>query len=248
MRILAFTPMHPDYGIKQRALRSIKTAVDNYDGPIDWIVSKGDNPHKSAYENITRQHNKARDILLAGGYDALLSIEADMIVPPDAIDKLIEADADIAYGLYVWRHHKKRWNAYKDLTLWGGHSISFNYSGQDVREAWGKVIDVAGMGMGCTLIKANVLRRIRFRLHDGKHSWIQDEYADDFRRMGIDPYSDRRKNMVCDDYLLALDAQHYGMSQRTNLNVICGHIGENGVYWPDLEAETFYKVESIKEH
>jgi hypothetical protein len=246
IRILVVTPEHPGYGIRPQARESIQAAINNYDGPIDWIISRGDNPYINTFENVTYQHNKARQIVLAGGYDALLSLEADMIVPPDTIAQLIEADSDIAYGLYLSRHKPYRWLVYKELDLWGGVSISRDHTGKDARETWGKIIDAAGVGMGCTLIRADVLKVLRFRLHDGKHSWIQDEYAEDFRRLGINPYGDR-KNMVCDDYLLAMDAQHYGMSQRANMNLVCGHIAKEGVYWPDPTVRKLYRVDSLEE-
>lgn len=245
MRILCFTPFHPDYGIHQESLDSIMAM--RYDGVLDRHFASGDNPRSVPFANITYQHNAARQMTLNGGYDALLSIESDMIVPPDTVTGLIDADADIAYGLYVSRHKPYRWLAFKEVTLWGVESISRDYTGEDARAAWGKIIDVVGIGMGCTLIKRNVLEHLRFRLHDGSHSWIQDEYAGDFRKMGINPYGNR-ESMVCDDYLLALDAQHYGYSQRCNMNIVCGHINGKGVIWPDLEAKSFYRIESIEEH
>ena len=167
-----------------------------------------------------------------------------MIIPADTVGLLQEAGADIAYGLYVWRHRIKRWNAYMTLNLWGGESVSYNYNGQDVDAAWGKIIDVAGLGMGCTLIKRNVLEQIKFRLLDGEHSWITDEYKDEFNKLGINPDRDRSE-MICDDWLLALDAQHYGFSQRANMNVICGHIAHDTVLWPNPKAVKFYRTEPI---
>jgi hypothetical protein len=246
LKILVITPMHPGYGIKPQTWKSVQAAIDVYDGPIDWFISKGDNPYADPYENVTHQHNKARQMVLNGDYDALLSIEADMIIPPDTIDKLINADADIAYGLYIWRHHKPRWSAYKTLGMWGGESVSLNHNGEDVRKTWGKIIDVAGLGMGCTLIKRNVLHHLPFRLHDGQRSWITDEYADDFKKMGIDPHREHKK-MVCDDWLFAMDAQHFGFTQRANLSVVCGHISNDSILWPDPEADKFYWKENIKE-
>jgi hypothetical protein len=247
LTILAVTPMHPGYGIRPESLASIGAAIANYDGQVDWLVNHGDNPYVNAYENVTYHHNKARQLAMSGHYDAILSIEADMIVPPDTISRLLEADADIAYGLYVSRHKPNRWLAYKTLDLWGAESISLDHTGKDAREAWGNIIDVAGVGMGCTLIKRKVFEKLRFRLHDGSHSWINEEYADDFYKMGINPVRER-KRMVCDDYLLAMDAQHYGLTQRCNTNLVCGHmIDGSNVIWPDPEAESFYRVDSIEE-
>ena len=246
MRILAITPTHPDYGIRAQTATSIQAALMAYDGPVDWMVSSGDNPHPLAFENVTHQHNRARRFALDNGYDALLSIEADMVVPADTISRLIDCDADIAYGLYVFRQKLKRWSAYNTLTLWGGESVSLNHNGSGARAAWGKIVDVAGLGMGCTLICRKVLERFEFRLHDGRHSWIQEEYAADFKTLGLDPYQEL-KGMVSDDYLLALDAQHYGLSQRANLGLVCGHIVDGGVMWPDPDADKFYRVDSIDE-
>jgi len=234
--------MHPDYGIKPQSLISIAAAISDYHGPIDWILSANDNPFIKPFDNITHQHNKARQTVIDSGYDALLSIEADMIVPPDAITKLVEMNTDIAYGLYVWRHKPRRWSAYKTIGLWGGESVSYDHGGQGVRDAWGKVIDVAGLGLGCTLIRSHVFERLEFRLHDGNPSWIEEKYADDFARLGIDPYRERR-DMVCDDWLLALDAQHYGFRQQCDLSIVCGHITDDGTLWPDPNIDNFYRIE-----
>ncbi len=244
MIILCFTPLHPDYGIYPETLASIMAL--EHDDVLDRHFASGDNPFDQGWENVTYHHNQARRMVLAGGYDALLSIEADMVVPPDAISKLIDANADIAYSLYVGRHKPNRWMAYKSLGMWGGASVSLDYTGKDARAAWGNIIDVAGVGMGCTLIHRSVLEQLQFRLHDGNHSWIQEEYADDFRALGTNPYEER-KQMVCDDYLLAMDAQHYGLSQRANMSLVCGHIDNDSILWPDPEARKFYRTESIRE-
>ena len=250
-RILIFTPAHPVYGIHPQTLESIQKAMDCYDGPVEWLYSKGDNPLPYPYENVTYQHNKVRQLILENEYDALLSVEADMIIPPDTIGKLLDTNADIAYGLYVWRNKPRRWNVYTDLTLWGGTSVSLNHDGSDAREAWGKVMDVAGLGMGCTLIKRDVLKAMQFRIHDGRPDWIADEYKEDFDKLGkmmgmkINPYRPHPK-MVCDDWLLAMDAQHYGFVQRCDLNVICGHIGNDGIIWPDPNEKMLYRIEEIR--
>jgi len=251
MKILVMTPSHPKYGVKPQTLASIQAAIQAYDGIAEWLISSGDNPYAEPYENVTYHHNKARQWVLDGDYDALLSIEADMIVPPDTIKQLIDCHSDIAYGLYVWRNKPRRWNVYTDLTLWGGTSVSLNHEGSDAREAWGKIMDVAGLGMGCTLIKRDVLQAMRFRIHDGQPDWIADEYKEDFDKLGklmgmtINPYRPHPK-MVCDDWLLAMDAQHYGFSQRCNLNVICGHIHHDGVIWPDPNEKVFYRIEESR--
>jgi hypothetical protein len=245
LKILAITPLHPKYGAMPQTWQSIQAMMDAYAGPVDWILSNNDNPLPEGFQNVTRQHNKAREIFLAGDYDALLSIEADMVVPPDAIDKLIEADADIAYGLYVWRHKPQRWNTYDEVDLFGGWSLSM-YPDK-AREAWGNVRDVAGLGMGCTLIRRHVLEHLNFRLYDGRgEDWILDVHGAEMAKHGIDPYRPR-PGMFCDDWLLALEAQHFGFTQRAHFGVVCGHIDGQHVYWPDIDSDKLFRVESIEE-
>ncbi len=36
-------------------------------------------------------------------------------------------------------------------------------------------------------------------------------------------------------------------SQRANLNVVCGHIDDDSILWPDPEAEKLYRIESTRE-
>lgn len=245
-RILAITPYHPSYGIKPQTLASIQAAMLAYDGPVDWIHSHNDNPHEVGYHNVTRHHNKARAIALNGGYDYMLSIEADMKVPADAIDMLLACDADVAYGLYVWRHGLDRWSAYDSLGIFGGGSVS-------VRNAHAYstgIHDVKGVGMGCTLIKRNVLERFPFRLYTGdKDDWLINEVRDGGRKAGfnINPYEPHTQ-MFCDDWLFALDANHYGFTQRTNFDLICGHIDNGKVLWPDINADKYVRIEQEKHY
>jgi hypothetical protein len=245
MKILALTPLHPDYGARPQTWQSIQAAIAAYPGAVDWIVSSNDNPFDLGNDNVAYQHNKARDILLNGDYDALLSFEADMIIPADAIRGLIDCEADIAYGLYVWRHNLKRWSAYHDLGLFGGRSFSLKR--ELAQSAWGTIQDVAGLGMGCTLIKRHVLEKLEFRLLDGREDWLSPRIVEAGERLGrsINPRRDMR-DMVHDDWLLALEADHYGFSQRCNFNVICGHVESDGrVLWPNIVAPEMFHVEAV---
>lgn len=243
-KILAITPFHPSYGIRPQSWQSIHDAIMAYDGPIDWIISHNDNPHEVGFANVTYQHNKARAVALAGDYDAMVSIEADMIVPADTIQKLLDTEADIAYGLYVWRYDARRWNTYHTVDLFGGWSISVDP--EKAKAAWGTVQDVAGLGMGCTLIRRNVLEQTDFRLYDGREDWISNRVIDASNRAGltIDPFRPRL-GMFCDDWLLAIIAQHHGFSQRADLSLVCGHIDGERVFWPDPTAKELYREETI---
>ena len=76
------------------------------------------------------------------------------------------------------------------------------------REAmWGKVVDTAGVGLGCTLIRRDVLEAIPFRVKD---EWIAN------------------------DWYFAIDAREKGFIQRHDCSVVCGHIDGYRTLWPDV--------------
>lgn len=238
MRILVYTPMLRLYGLALQSIMRIE-----YPGRFDITFCKGGNlqrgqDKRTGFDVVTEKYNHGRDLVLAGGYDAMLAVEDDMIVPPDALTRLLATGADIAYGLYCWRNQGwHKWSAYTELKAKSGKSLDED---KDVaKAAWGKVIDVAGIGMGCTLIHRHVLETLPFRTHE----------------------------MACCDWGLALDAQEAGYSQKCDLGVVCGHmtthnpnsmsggipwvLGAEGaprIIWPDPDTEgigKMYRVEYL---
>ncbi len=97
--------------------------------------------------------------MLNGGYDALLHIDADMIVPADTVDRLMAIEADVAYGLYVSRRDPSRWLCFIDRAM----SMPLSAVPTLNREFTDIHIGSFGAGMGCTLIRRHVLEEIAFR-------------------------------------------------------------------------------------
>ncbi len=222
MKVLAFCPLHPEYPrLWGRVVQSIFRLDWRY--PIEWLFRANDNPHGNGKDNITHNYNVARQTVLTGGYDALLSVESDMVVPPDALSRLVALEADIGYSLYCWRRGNYRWSAYTELDKTTGKSIC---EGPDMgRNSWGKALDVAGVGMGCTLVKRRVLEALTFRVEE------------------------QTKAHISCDWWLAYDAAQTGFSQRADLGVVCGHASYTPtprIVWPTNEGERHYRIEEIR--
>lgn len=139
---------------------------------VDWIVlteqleDAGD--EWTVGPTIWHNLNKARRFALKEGYDYLLSLEWDVVPPPDALLTLISDDADVAVGLYPERPSKV------GSTL-GGRLLVCN-PGNSVPEAEEKVklgipfrITHGDAGLGCVLVNRTVMENHPF-------SWVRGWY------------------------------------------------------------------------
>lgn len=227
MDVLVVCPTHNR--LFAPTLRSI-FRLRSVGGRLDvWFPWQGyGDGQRDSRDTIASKYNAGRDRALTGGYDAMLCLESDMIVPPDALTKLAATGADVAYGLYVFRRQPWHWSAYSVLEGMVGYPLS--KVPERARVDWGGVVDVDGVGLGCTLIRRHVLEAFPFRAEGERH-------ADGSRSH-------------CDWYA-ALDWTDRGYTQRCDTSVLCGHIspiGRDGaawpcVIWPDIHAEELCRFE-----
>ncbi|MHC4361472.1 MAG: hypothetical protein ACYSTZ_01495 [Planctomycetota bacterium] len=215
-KVLVYCPLTPTApGVHQRTLESIFAL--EWDGQADIVFGKHDRylPQRrdiSNYENernydIANKYNQARGMALDGGYDALMTIEADMMPPANALNRLAHTGADISYGLYVSRHGKHPWLTMEKVTEQVRGSKGMGETWQERGAMWGKVIASAGVGLGCTFIGRDVLEAITFR--------VKDEF-------------------IANDWYFAIDAREKGFTQAHDCSVVCGHIDGYRTLWPDV--------------
>lgn len=211
MNVMVYCPLRPDEPrIESETLASIMEL--EWPEPLDVVFGKEDRERSpqdglEVNRNITDKYNRARQMVLDGGYDAMLTIEADMIVPPDALLRLSEVDADIAFGLYVSRHGSHPWLTIAKATENVRGSKQMGDSWHERNEMWGRVVETAGVGLGCTLIRHHVLKKLAFR--------CEDKY-------------------IANDWYFSVDAKAAGFTQKHDCGVVCGHIGGYQTYWPDI--------------
>lgn len=173
---------------------------------------------ETGYANITANYRRARLLALEREADALLCIEADILAPEDALERMSAARADVVYGLYVWRG-QRLWSAYTTVDKDRGVSLSADPG--RARAEWGRIVDVEGVGLGCTLIGRAVLESVDFRL--------PDDLAEG----------------TCCDWMFALDCKRLGITQRAHLGVVCGHLlhdRSSSSLWPDPSTETLWRI------
>ena len=162
MRVLMFTPT---YRLEPETLEALLKV--EYSGSLDRLMTR-DNPETvNVNLNIVYNYQKAQRMFLAGGYDALFTVESDVIVPPDALEKLAAVEADIVYGVYAFRRGGPVLNITHPVTY-----QSYSAHQSEWRRLFGQVIECSGLGYGCTLIRRSVLERheIRSENDDGGDS------------------------------------------------------------------------------
>lgn len=166
MNVLICTSFGPDphciHPLTQQSIDALNCAFVAIESP----------PNMSRLDSLCWKHNQARTLTLNGGYDALLHIDADMVVPTDTVERLCAVDADVAYGLYVSRQTPSRWLCFiernmvdtlsgKPELMTGEHVLSY------------------GAGLGCTLIHRRVLEELEFRTngHTASDWWLAVDAA-----------------------------------------------------------------------
>jgi len=222
-RVLLFCPTYKVDGVPQ--IKSMtKASIDGVIAPpnveLDKIIGM-DNPYKNGgHRNTLHQYQKARELVLSESYDALLTVEHDMIVPEDALIKMWDTDAPVVYGLYRFRSAPYVVNAfdYNPGSNGLGRSLSYlpdKYAGA-VKRGW---TEVSGLGFGCTLIRREVLEK--FELHMADSSYLGDTG-------------------------LALDCLRNGIKQIARFDVNCGHIlNDRYILYPSEEVNMKLKCKIL---
>lgn len=198
----------------ERAMQSMLS--QSFNGEIECYVQSGEPFAGPPHIRIALKYERARQLALEGGFDALWTIEYDMICNSNALAQLADTDGDIIYGLYCWRHYPHRWNAYIYLDPYNG--VSLSDMPERAREGWGKNILVRGLGNGCTLFRRSALEQLTFTV----------------------------RGQAAQDWYIALDAERQRLKQVCNTSVVCGHMSLTPrpfVVWPDPQSLYLYRME-----
>lgn len=171
------------------------------DVPFDWEIGFHNPFPGQKMRNVVAQYQRARELCLAGGYDALLTVEHDMILPSNAVEKLYRTDAPVVYGVYMLRHGTPTLNAWR---YEGSRNLGMSLSlyPDEVRAAMRRGwVEVCGTGWGCTLIRREVLERLQ--IHSNNES-------------------------DAGDITFSTECIRTGIKQIARFDVLCGHILPDG--------------------
>ena len=136
-------------------------------------------------------------------YDYLFSVDSDIVLPRDTLVKMIAADKDIISGLYIQRKPGEHiLEVYKILPNGGMGNIA-------IEELHGLgIVEIAGCGFGCCLIKGDVFRTI--------------PYPHFVYKSALD-----HKDTISEDIYFGMKAWKYNFKIWCDPSIICDHVGKN---------------------
>lgn len=178
-KLLVFTPTYGD-GPLPATLASVAAQV--FDGELMHEVSWHNPIPTKDMRNVVAQYQRGRQMVLDGSYDALLCVEHDMVIPPNAAQVLWDDGAPVVYAVYRLRHETHVLNAWTVNGRRLGKPMSF-YPAIVAEALKAGRIECAGLGFGCTLIRREVLQKINMRNEDGNAP--DTPFAKDCLRKGI---------------------------------------------------------------
>lgn len=227
MKVLVASPVKRSMLYKE-SVDSV-LALNWPDGIQVDVVFLVDGDKKSRWENQCRKLNQARRMALDGGYDALTTVDSDIIVPEDALQRLSAVGADVVYGLIVQRIPPYHWNATVKMRP-TGEAVFLTEDKEAARAGWGKVIECEGHGQAISFVRRSVLEVISYQV-PCPEKWAADWY-------------------------FSFDCQRLGIKQVIDLGVVCGHIIQTppimagnpnfkGILWPDPNEEKLHRMEPL---
>ena len=216
--LLVYTPTYAG-GLRDECRASV--LAQDYTGRWEWVIDEDDPFPPPDHRNVLAKYQRARLAVLAGDYHALVTVEHDMVLPPDALTKLDATAADVVYGTYVLRHGTYVLNTWQyiggqnlgqSLTFYPDELASYRQAGQG---------RVAGIGWGCTLIRRKVLEGVKFRDAGGENP--------------------------AGDVAFAIDVQRAGWLAVARFDVACGHMdGDTQLHPWEIGRDGMIEVDALQ--
>jgi len=198
---------------------------------IDYTKSQGHQVDRirTYRDNVTFARNKIASQAFDGEYDFLFFVDDDMTFKADLLCNLIESqkktNADIIAGLAFLRREPHE----PSMFMLASDNRTYN---PVVMWATGHTIEVDAVGMACTLITRQALRKVAITSQSHKN---------------IVGFFDNLEN-TGEDLRFCFKAKQEGMSIFCDTSQLVGHIVEKEISFGDFESMLSDSVKSTHKH
>jgi FkbM family methyltransferase len=160
------------------------------------------------------QIDQIRNLIADWGkrYDYLFSVDSDIVLPSDCLVKMLSADKDIISGLYIQRIPDRQiLEIYKNADT----GVT-NHQFEDVKDLG--VFQIASCGMGCCLIKSEVLHKMSYP-HFVYTAALSHAHT------------------FSEDIYFCCKAREIGFTVWADSTIRCEHVGQTKFVLPKVETE-----------
>lgn len=133
-----------------------------------------------------------------GGYDYVLMVDSDTVIPPDTLDLMLDPPVDICLGVCPRKNTRDGKTA---IIKYGAEEYHDSYYYKDLPE--GRTL-VKGGGFACALVRANVFTQM-------DNPWFQ--YV-----------TNADGSTLSEDFYFCQNARFYGIDIWMDPRVKCGHL------------------------
>lgn len=198
-KVMLAIPCHSH--IEVQTIKSIDNLIVGDDVECAIEIAKG--------YTVATARNELVKRAIRDNYDYVFWIDADMVLPPMILCRLLAMDSDLATGWYV----KKIPDLQDGVTeLLGPDKLQqlpmTNIRESELTNAPG-IIDILGCGLGCSLMKTSALKKLS---EDGKQPFVYVVNSD--------------KSICSEDLYMCINMRKLGMTLKADPTQRCGHVGE----------------------
>lgn len=95
---------------------------------------------------------------LSGGYEYVLMVDSDVIIPADALETMLHPATDICFGVYPRKNTQGETELFKEGTF----DFKDRYTIKELDTMESCRIRIKGGGFGCTLIRTDVFNNLPY--------------------------------------------------------------------------------------
>ncbi|MFH0751969.1 MAG: glycosyltransferase family A protein [archaeon] len=142
-------------------------------------------------DKMVHSRNLLRSEFLKGEYDYMLLLDADVIVPPNSLSKLLTHNKKVITGIY-YSFYKINGQTRMMPVLWMQEDekkqLMKFFTPEEVEGS--KLVEARACGTGCLLIHKSVLEQIQFRYKPEVDACDDVWFCHDIKQKGIQLYAD----------------------------------------------------------
>ena len=166
---------------------------------MDWGGDEVEFRFIGGYD-VARARRRMASDAIGGGFDFLMMVDSDMVVPEDALANLRELDVNVAMG---WAVRGSSDDGLTSVVKLGSRGYHDSYFAREVAAMDGP-LEVKGCGLCCALIRVDLFKRIR-------RPWFEYRENPDGSMLG-------------EDFFFCQRCHEAGIRLYVDPRVGCGHV------------------------